>query len=245
MYSPELQRSGEISSGVDVWAKKVSYPVIEKWYDGHDYHSDSGEGLDFYKVGPSRGCGGLGIYENGNLYVSKNYSDYEIISRGPIRCVFELEYKPWQAGEYLVKETKRISLDKGSNLSRFEIDFDVISGGDNFTVAAGIVKRDDRGQVSYNLSNNWLSYQQPRIGDLGIISCGIVIPEGDKISYEDDKGHCLLLADIESDNEFVYYAGACWNKSGQFENISEWNEYLSDYSEKVNNPVEVQLQELK
>ena len=45
-------------SGIDVWAKRVSYPIIDRWYaKGHDqFHKDGeGEGLDLYSIGGSRG----------------------------------------------------------------------------------------------------------------------------------------------------------------------------------------------
>ena len=41
-------------SGIDVWAKRVKYPIIDRWYaKGHDqFHKDEeGEGLDLYSIG--------------------------------------------------------------------------------------------------------------------------------------------------------------------------------------------------
>lgn len=61
-----------ISSGVDVWGKRVSHPIVEKLYKSKNYHKDQGEGLDFYKVGTSRGCGGLSFVKDGKYYNSKN-----------------------------------------------------------------------------------------------------------------------------------------------------------------------------
>ncbi len=62
MYGPELQRTELTSSGIDVWVKSVKYPVMSKLYSKGDdyYHHDNGEGFDFYSVGESLGCGGLG-----------------------------------------------------------------------------------------------------------------------------------------------------------------------------------------
>lgn len=83
-YGPEAQRlvdenqkGGTLSSGLDCWLKRVNYPVIDKWYkkyvDGGTYHKDDGEGYDPYHVGASRGCGGIGVWQNDSLYVSKNF----------------------------------------------------------------------------------------------------------------------------------------------------------------------------
>ena len=40
MYGPALERTGEISSGIDIWAKRTRKPVIERWYYRTDYHKD-------------------------------------------------------------------------------------------------------------------------------------------------------------------------------------------------------------
>jgi hypothetical protein len=47
-----------VTSGLDLWFKRVDYPIIDRWYNkGHDhYHKDEGEGMDMYNVGKSRGA---------------------------------------------------------------------------------------------------------------------------------------------------------------------------------------------
>ncbi len=58
VYGPALQKTGEISNGIDVWTKRTDKLVIDKWYADElsgksSYHHDNGEGLDMYKVGAS------------------------------------------------------------------------------------------------------------------------------------------------------------------------------------------------
>src|SRR5262245_54005562 len=69
IYGPglELPSAGKdqmTSSGIDLWTKKVRYPIVDRWYcKGHDgLHTDTGEGLDLYEVGMNRGAGGTGIW---------------------------------------------------------------------------------------------------------------------------------------------------------------------------------------
>lgn len=107
-----------LSSGIDLWLKKVNYSIIDKWYAGNVkksgyYHIDHGEGYDPCHVGESRGTGGIGVWEVDTLHTSKNFIAYRTIAIGPLRTVFELDYELWS--EYGIKETKRISLDLGSN----------------------------------------------------------------------------------------------------------------------------------
>ena len=79
-----------VTSGLDIWSKRVDYPIVDRWYNkGHDhYHKDQGEGMDMYNVGGSRGCGGTGIWDGKQLYVGRNYSGWKIIANGPIRAIF-------------------------------------------------------------------------------------------------------------------------------------------------------------
>jgi hypothetical protein len=59
MWTMPKKRCG---SGIDVWGKKVRYPIINKWYARKHYHEDTGEGADLYSVGTTLGCGGLGYW---------------------------------------------------------------------------------------------------------------------------------------------------------------------------------------
>ena len=61
VYGPALKATGEISNGMDFWAKRIE-GLIDKWYENDlsgvaSYHTDHGEGLDYYKVGRTLGLG--------------------------------------------------------------------------------------------------------------------------------------------------------------------------------------------
>ena len=63
MYGRDLETWAKeplTSSGIDIWVKRVTRRVINDWYMIDDYHRDNGDGGDFYSVGKTRGCGGLG-----------------------------------------------------------------------------------------------------------------------------------------------------------------------------------------
>src|ERR1700723_3578410 len=141
MYHRDLiPAEGTVSSGVDVWVKSSRALVINKWYKDGDYHNDHGEGLDDYRVGRSRGCGGLGIWEDHTYYVSSNYNSARIIVTGPIRSEFELTYDAWEAGKHKISETKRLTIDAGSNMTRAESVF-AADRYPRFDIAIGIAQR--------------------------------------------------------------------------------------------------------
>src|SRR5512144_1123131 len=140
MYGAALETWAQeplTSSAVDVWTKRVRRLVINDWYMLDNYHADNGDGGDFYSAGPTRGCGGSGIWENGKLFVSRNFVDTRVIANGPIRAVFELTYAPWDANGRQVSEVKRITLDAGQNFDRFESFYKLAPEG-QFSYAVGI-----------------------------------------------------------------------------------------------------------
>ena len=78
-------------SGIDVWGKRVSYPIVDRWYaKGHDqFHKDGeGEGLDLYSIGGSRGAGGTGYWDGSKLWTSDNFESAQLVVERPAaRCL--------------------------------------------------------------------------------------------------------------------------------------------------------------
>ncbi|WP_224995767.1 DUF4861 domain-containing protein [Cesiribacter sp. SM1] len=249
-YGPEAQRitesgkpGGTLTSGMDAWLKRVNYPVIDKWYANHQqspgaYHIDTGEGYDPYHVGDSRGVGGIGVWENDSLYVSKNFSSYKTIATGPIRTVFELSYAPWVAAGRTVRETKRISLDLGSNLSHYEVFLDSEQALPN--IAVGLTLHEGQGAVKASTEEGWFRYWEPM--DDSELGVGLVIDPSVVQDYKErrveakDQSHILVLANPEN-NKLSYYAGFGWKKSGQFNSPQEWDQYLARFARQLEEPL--------
>ena len=84
-YGPVAQKmkedgfkGGTLTSGIDAWLKRVEYPILNKWYEKYTngtgtYHKDTGEGLDNFHVGDSRGIGGVAVKVDSVYYFSKNF----------------------------------------------------------------------------------------------------------------------------------------------------------------------------
>jgi hypothetical protein len=165
---------------VDVWVKKVRTPVVDKWYKRGEYHHDEGEGLDYYSVGQSRGCGGTTIVADGKLHNSSNFTKYKVIADGPLRAVFELTYGGFDVGNgRTASEVKRFSIDAGSNMTRVETRF-TSNRKEPLTVGVGIVQRDGVGH--YTADGAFNSYWEPAHGDDGSIGCGVILPAASKAS---------------------------------------------------------------
>jgi hypothetical protein len=242
MYGQELQRTELISSGIDVWVKKVKYPVmIDLYAKGHDYfHSDNPWAVDFFNVGETLCCGGLGTWFHGKLYRSQNYYSYKIIAAGPIRTIFELTYKPWQLGKKIVGETKRFTLDLGSNLNCIQSRFD--SDVNDVSIAVGIVKCKTGGHKVFAKDKTTLTYWQNPDPKFGIIGCAVILPKNAARNKSvDEKNNYLLLAKPNGHRSITYYAGACWNKSADFTSEKQWTDFITQKARQLESPLKVEV----
>jgi len=253
MYGPECQRvfeegnpAGLISSGIDCWLKRVPYPIINKWYkkesNGGSYHQDDGEGLDNFTVGKSRGCGGTAIRNNGSYILSTNFYEWEVIANGPIRSIFELRFKPVEFNGKLIGETKRFTMDAGSNLYKCEITFEGDANID--TVGIGLTLHNNLGITSGNDIEGWISYWEPL--DDSEIGMGILIGKDKKedsamfLKTDNDQENYWLLVSPEG-NQLTYFAGFGWKKSGDFVSIGDWETYLENQSRRIGHPPAVKF----
>jgi hypothetical protein len=243
--SPAAGKSRMASSGIDVWVKRVRYPIVDRWYlRGHDnYHKDNGEGLDLYDVGVGRGCGGTGIWDGAKLRVSQNWSSWRVLANGPLRSVFELTYAPWDAGNgVMVSEVKRFTVDAGHNLDQMESTF-TFTGAPELTAAIGIGKH-PKAKMSFTADAaaawlcEWEDYPKP--GEDGV-GTGLVLPRGALDSIREDGLNHLALVKVKSGVPIRYYTGAGWVHSGDFSSESEWRGYLTAFAARVSAPITVSV----
>jgi hypothetical protein len=241
MYGAALETWAQeplTSSGVDVWTKRTRRLVINDWYMVDDYHRDTGEGADLYSVGKSRGCGGTGIWADGRLAVSKNFRNSRSIANGPIRVMFELEYEPWSAGAATVKEAKRITLDAGQNLDRFE-SFYTVTPQRAMEHAAGIKKAADA-QVAFSKDSGVLRTWEA-IKGAAFLGCGVVMDPAAVRGTTEAEGNVLVTTDVTPGQPAVYYAGFGWDRSGDFADMAAWDRYLDQFSRRLRSPIEVTI----
>ncbi len=247
---PGISQEVLVTSGLDVWCKRVSYPIVDRWYNkGHDhYHKDEGEGMDMYQVGASRGCGGTGVWVNQQLYVSRNYKSWKVIANGPIRAIFELTYEAWPAAGLMVSEVKRFTVDAGHNLDRIESTF-TVTGAKEITVGIGLNKTPtDKGQEpQVTLTPNpadgsftqWIV--QKTNGSLGT---AVIVPAGLLGWAEDERNH-LLLAKVATGQPLRYYAGAGWSKAGELSTPQAWHDYVAAWAARAAWPLQIVLSPAK
>ena len=242
VYGPDLETCKKeplTSSGVDVWVKRVAKLVVNDWYLTDNYHQDAGEGADFYAVGKSRGCGGLGIWANGKLQVSKNFIGSRVLANGPIRLVFELTYAPWEVGSKSVAETKRVVLDAGSHFNHFESTFTGASGA--LSVGLGIAKHPG-GKVMVDGKRSSMRTWEPLDGGKsGNLGCAIVLPSGSSSREQQIESDYLLVTPLPASGRLSYYVGTAWDRAGSVPDATSWAKEVQGLSDRLAAPVKVTL----
>lgn len=239
LYGPAILKAPNehVSSGIDVWVKRVRTPIVDLWYKRGEYHTDHGEGLDNYDVGTGRGCGGEEILAGGKAFAAPVYSSWTLLADGPLRAAFELRYDGWNAAGRHVAETKRFSIDAGSNFTRVESVY-AASGGAPLEIGVGIAQRKGDGRLTKNEAAGWMSYWQPEKAPNGHTACAVLIP-GQATRSTMLGEDALLVGQATPGRPFVHYLGGGWSKSGDFADAQAWEAKVANMAARAAQPLKV------
>lgn len=256
VYGPGLQdqaRAGKeymISSGIDTWVKKTPNLIINKWYAEdlakiRSYHNDNGEGLDNYKVDNSRGVGGIGIWDGQKLVCSENFTGWRVLANGPLMLTFSLDFAPWDVNGKKFTETKIVSLAAGANLNYIESEINSATN-EPFQVGIGLNQTRGKGKVVKDKKNGILAYWEdadPK-GN-GSIGTGVVVDpkQIEKFTFMNvpKATQNLVILNVEGNKRVGYFAGAGWDKSGQFADAAAWQAYLEQFAQRLVKPLKVSV----
>lgn len=233
-----------VSSGVDVWVKRVPKLIVNDWYLTGDYHRDLGEGADFYSVAKSRGCGGLGVWAGGKLAVSRNFTSSRVLASGPIRLVFDLSYAPWDAGGARVAEVKRVTLDAGSHFNRFESTF-TAKDRNALSVGVGIAKHPGnllKVNVKPAHQTPWMAVWEPLDGGKsGHLGCAAVLSPGSRAETQATDSDYLLVTPASPVGPTIYYVGTAWDRASGLADITGWTKEVESLGNRLAAPVKTTL----
>jgi hypothetical protein len=219
------------TSGIDVWAKNVRWPFMERQIHSgqqHDYH---GEGLDFYNVHSARGAGGLGIWFDNKLWVSRNYARWKLLQNEPNVASFEVQYDPWPVDVVRkVWETRSFTLPAGTNFTRMvsTIQSDT---AEPLVVGIGISKRPTSdtqlGTLMADKTTGRISWWGPTDPTDGTIAVALMVDPKALVGVTEDLDNYLVLVRVQPGTPFVYYMGAAWDKGLDFHSKAEWDRYVA------------------
>lgn len=229
------------SNGIDIWNKRTSNMIIDKWYSDYlvkkiSYHKDHGEGCDCFKVGRTLGAGGMAPFVNDSIWLGINFQNCQTIDNGPIRTSFKLVYPGFYVNNKKIVETRTISLDAGSQLTAVVEEYR--GYGSDMKVASGIAKRKEGNSMLKNQEKGYMTYKLD-VGNDGITFLGVVATTK-VMSIGENVDHVYMSMNYVNDSKLLYYMGAGWNKWG-FETEGKWNSYIEEFAAKINNPLIVEL----
>lgn len=256
IYGPALQASGEKAYGLDIWVKRVPELVVKERYrmeleDKISYHNDNGNGLDYYKVGPTLGAGTAALIVNDTIAYPYCYNMFEIVDNGPLRFTVKLTYNPLTINNNNnVVEHRTISLDAGSQLNKVSVFYKNLT--EELPVAVGIVLHEPSDEFVVNQEEGYIAYADPADPKNGQTFVGAVfttpLKEAKAVYFSDKEkkerganGHVMGIADYKTGSEFVYYCGAGWDKWG-FETPADWFEYVKLFSAQLKSPLQISFE---
>ena len=249
LAAPDAEKTGKevlVTSGLDVWCKRVSYSIVDRWYNkGHDhYHKDEGEGMDMYGVGKTCGCGGTGVWDGHKLYAGGNYKTWKVLANGPVRAIFELTYDTWTADGLEVKETKRFTVDAGHQLDQIESTFTAVKGGPEFVVAVGLNKdsadKKQEPKISFattEADGSVTIWSEQKAN--GRIGTAVIVAGPEFRGFAEDEQNRLVLAKVTSGKPLRYFAGAAWSKAGEITTPEQWAAYVAAAAARARTPVTI------
>jgi pectinesterase len=242
--------AGDVNNGIDVWTKRVRYPIVAKWYSENEgntsgkdsYHEDHGEGADFFNVGKSLGAGSCGILRGGQLWQPGLFTSHRLIATGPVRAMFEVCYDSGRIDGIPYRVVKRISLDAGHNLNRIDVRYSGFPDNETLLVAAGIVKRKGV-RTSSDTHKGWIALWGPTNDDStnGSLGTGVVMPRKSLQGIREDSQHVLILGSTRTNRLLTYFAGAGWTRSDDFVTADDWITYIRQSERRQEYPLKVSI----
>lgn len=254
-YGKKLKEIQAPTSGLDLWYKRTDKLVLDKWYDDNQsgkasYHEDHGEGCDPYAVGQTLGGGSMAIIQDGVLMLNENFDSYEILDNGPLRVTFRLNYPSLSISGREVTESRLISLDAGSLLTKITQEYNV---SEDLVVGAGFPTRASGDSIIYTSGKNYFVYQEPMDEANGQIFLGVLIPEGIDSVITTQSTQIGKLAEAstnlpnvvatttyKSGGVLTYYTGFGWTKFG-YPDSNTFDKYMGNYSSRITKPLTITI----
>ncbi|MFB2119175.1 DUF4861 family protein [Parapedobacter sp. 2B3] len=240
MYGKALEGRPDDAQGIDLWSKRTTDLVVDKWYAHGDYHTDHGEGMDYYSVGMTLGAGDIAPLVGKEVVYSKHYRGHNVLDNGPLRTTFQLDYEPWQVGGKTVSVSKRYTLDVGSQLNRVEVTY-TVDGDGELPVAIGVSRRAQAGQLLHEGNNGMFGYWEPTDDKHGTTGVGVVLADGPSEQLIEQPTQYLTVLTAHDGEPIVYYNGGAWDRAGKITSANDWFAYLRTVKNRLASPLQVEI----
>ncbi|GAA0716237.1 hypothetical protein GCM10009430_11730 [Aquimarina litoralis] len=234
-------------NGIDIFGKTTSEPVLDKVGLGEgNYHELADWGMDILKVGKSLGAGALAIKYRDSLYriTGVDHSKFQVITEGPIRSIFEMNYKNSKIGDLRAEVIHRITIWKGQWGYQSDVFFKGLT--DQMKLVSGIVnlKPNEMNTKVYNKYNVLETFgKQSENKDL--LGMALLVSTDDFITQEKvDDGEMDIVntyytvMQVSSQKPTTFYFLSGWEASDkQFKTSEGFEKMVEETSYKLSNPI--------
>ena len=224
-----------------------------------NYHELKEWGRDVLSVGNSLGLGGLGLWHQGNvvrLGVTLDDSvnnvettSYQLVSEGPVRSVFDLNYENWDVNGESYHVQNRVIIWAGKYWYANEVKLENNSSAD--TLIVGLVNsQNDQPMLPVEEVNDLVSvatHDLQTYDDEYYLGMALILPSEHYVGYKEapESGTSITtsynaLLKLEEKNQVKYYALGAWELSNpDFTGREFFSEFLKREMEKISQPVEL------
>jgi len=123
----------------DLFGKLKPAMIMDKVGITGNYHKLADWGMDVLHVGPSLGSGGLALLHKDSLYRlgSTEVFEFQLISKGAVRSIFDLKFKGWNVDGKNLDATERITVWAGKYAFQSDVTINGLEDKDELVI--GIV----------------------------------------------------------------------------------------------------------
>jgi len=240
---------------------KIGTPEMGSYHDLADW------GMDVLHCGSSVGSGGLAMLEKDSLYRlgSTDTYEYNKVTEGPVRSVFDLKYTGWQVAEENLSAVERIHIYPGKYWFRSDVTVSGFTGKKQLVtgIVTSLLKNDPHHFMAngeydviatldlQSLNNDTLGMavmlkadEVTRVAwatDINYFNLGYrTVPEKNFSQVISETYY--VAQDVENEIPARHYFFAVWGlENPRWNQIEEFRKYMSEEAEKLSHPVLVMI----
>jgi hypothetical protein len=216
---------------------------VDELKHGRSYHTDHGEGLDAFKVGDTRGCGGIALWIDGKPVSSDTYLSAEIIWTGPDVAEYHTVYRyPVKMDGKPLYEYRITRLRMGERLCEIASTFSNRPNqrfsnrkegqGIPHELVIGLTAQSPDAHITLDAAKGIAAIHGPFAGNT--LGTGIVVNPASVVriarvpaSGKDSPGEqAMLVVRADDSGRISYRAGFAWGADGDITTKEAWLQFL-------------------
>lgn len=210
-------------NAIDVYAKRrytLQLPMFAT--PDYNYHAESPDGRDIFRVGGTLGLGGVGALVDGKIVRVSDVASrkWRIIASGPVRTIIELTYEGWKVGGTTMTLRSLITQWAGDRGFTHKV---TLEGGTGLSFVTGMPKKVAVTRSDSSSPTTWLaswgeqvlgpgSNDSPFIAGTNL-GLEVVLQPGIVAHAAEDPGSDLIAFEPKN-GEAEWYAAAAWDQEG-------------------------------